>query len=124
MPSQTEVESLQTFIEKGTQTRMDLRLARRAGLRHRAHSPRIEPSITRQGYVMEPLVLKARLAVSGVPATDEATNDPCLRDDDGNLDCEDDAWLNDRALPQIEAILRKPVQEEYSASDAILTCWF
>jgi hypothetical protein len=124
MLSHTDIESLQTFAEKGTQTRMDARLARRAELRHLAHSPRAELPITRQEYVMEPLALKASLAVSEPSIEDETATIPRLLDDDSHHDCEDDAWLNDRALPQLEAVLRESIQEEYSAGNTVLTCWF
>jgi|SRR5579864_4327243 len=127
---QTDHEATQTFADKITQTRMDARLAMRAGLRYTPpaqHTPQLpalkpereyalpeqsrskEAPLTLPEYVMEPLTLKGEaFAPETLPAEETG---------------EDDAWLNDVAQPQIGPVTQTPIQREQLANEHTLTCW-
>ncbi|HEV2583370.1 MAG TPA: hypothetical protein VGT44_21100, partial [Ktedonobacteraceae bacterium] len=123
-------ESLQSFAEKITQTRMDLRLAKRAGLRSTAHKPAsslysvpptLEPvqeqdrlaevPLEEREYLMEPLVLKEGAIEPEIPME-------TIVDDEG-----DDTWLNDRVPIWREPAPHLPILKEQSIDDQALTCW-
>ena len=114
MLSQTDHESLRTFAKRTTQTRMDVRLARRVGLRSLTHYPRIEPSCAHQEYAMQPLLSKEEACESEAVMSEEALNSD---------EYEDDAWLNDRLPIRHESSLQKPIMKEQSTYHYTLTCW-
>lgn len=110
----------QTCADKIARTRMDMRLARRAGLHHTL--PVLETvsgcaaSVQNEretvpgagpGYVMEPLVPKKRAPVSG-----EVTEDT-----------EDNAWLNDVVPTQKRPTRLARIPREQLINEHTLTCW-
>jgi hypothetical protein len=113
-----EARSSQAFADK--MTRMDVRLAMRAGMRYttQAH-PALEPGrewavpeqhrqnetpLREPGSVLEPLALKTQAT-----APDEMM--------------EDESWLNDVIPARHRPTLPVPIPGEQLADDQTLTCW-